>query len=74
MWVITRIQPFVDGRFEQALALVVEAEAEACPCCKSVLEATGALPVHCQMCGKVRGVEWQEKVEEMAGKVMIGKG
>ena len=68
MWVVTRVQPFLDGPFEQALAGIVEREASDCPCCKAVLEAVGALPAHCRMCGRVRSIQWQRRVEELASR------
>jgi hypothetical protein len=73
MWVITRIRPHVDGRFEQALEAVVEAEARECLCCASVLEAAGALPTHCPACGRVRSIQWQARVEELANRTLAGE-
>jgi tRNA(Ile2) C34 agmatinyltransferase TiaS len=73
MWVITRVQMRIDSSFEQALADAVEREADDCPVCKSVLEAIGALPAHCPKCGTVRSTAWQERMEELACRV-IAKG
>jgi tRNA(Ile2) C34 agmatinyltransferase TiaS len=73
MWVITRVQMRIDGAFERALAEVVEREAAACPCCTSVLQATGALPAHCTTCGRVRSIQWQARVEELASRELAGE-
>jgi hypothetical protein len=73
MWVITRVQMRPGGAFEQALAEVVEREAAACSCCASVLEATGALPAHCTVCGRVRSIQWQARVEELANRILAGE-
>ena len=70
MWVITRIQATPGGAFEQALAELVEAEAALCPACRGMLEAAGVLPAHCPKCGRVRGVDWMERVEELAGHAL----
>ena len=66
MWVITRVQARIDGPFEQALEEIVKSEAADCPCCASVLEASGALPTHCPACGRVRSIGWERSMEDLA--------
>ncbi len=68
MWVITQVQMHLNDKFERAVAGLVEAEAAACPCCRAVLEATGALPTRCPNCGRVRGLNWQDGIEERASR------
>ena len=68
MWVITRVMARIDGEFERALEQAVAAEAESCPCCKAVLEASGALPTHCPQCKRKRGADWERQVEEKAAR------
>lgn len=71
MWVITRVCLRIDDAYEAALASIVEAEAAACPYCWGVLEAVGALPTHCRVCGRVRGTAWERQVEERAGRELL---
>lgn len=73
MWVVTRLQAHLNDDFEQALNAVVESEAETCPVCKAILEATGALPAHCPACGRVRSITWQRAVEELASREIAGR-